>query len=71
MSARPKNPSVTVYAPVAQLYVGRYEYGSGLVCVRHDRLNYIQNMSVETAYVDTGMLYRVTAAPVLGVLTGC
>ena len=68
MSARPKDPSVTVYAPVARLHVGRYEYGSGLVSVRHDRLNYtdtcgrqlvnvylrdIQNMSVEAAYVDT------------------
>ena len=73
MSARPKDPSVTVYAPVARLHVGRYEYGSGLVSVRHDRLNYtdtcgrqlvnvslrdIQNMSVKTAYVDTGIYVR-------------
>ena len=40
MDSCPEDPSVEVYAPVSQLYVGRYTYSSGLAYVERDIFRY-------------------------------
>ena len=73
MDRRPEDASVVVYAPVTQLFVGRYKCTSGLAYVEQDLFRYtdywgrkivnvyvkdIQSVSVQTAYRDRGSHIR-------------